>query len=260
MQTKTLFLMEDTFLGQCGLYAMWTTLYITNLIVLCEDDTKGPSRDFNVIANGLSVLYCGVSGANMIFGNKLPSSMMLTVGPIHQYLFWLLFAYYGGDAVLGTHPIGVYNWVTLFVVGMFTVDMVIKTWFLSLDPTKYREYMLDKSGQRPAEVLEEVAVNDEQCQNVVAKFTFKEGKFEEFKTMLDDPEKGLNLTKSSEGYISIDALVDQDEPNVLVLVQKWKTKQNHLDYLQKRTDMGMFDQLKQMVEVEPEIRYVEKVH
>ena len=78
--------------------------------------------------------------------------------------------------------------------------------------------------------------------------------------MLAHPEDGIALTKSSEGYIHIDPLIDQDEPNVLVLVQKWKTKQNHLDYIQKRTDTGMFDKLKEMLEVEPEIRYVSCLH
>ena len=168
MKTKTLFMMEDALLGQCGLYAMWTTLYITNLIVLCEDDTTGPSRDFNIIANGLSVLYCGISGANMIYGNQLPSSMMLTIGPIHQYLFWLLFAYYGGDAVLGSHPIGVYNWITLFVVGLFTADMVLKTWYLSLDPSKYRDYMIAKSRREHVSDLDQVKVDENECQHVVA--------------------------------------------------------------------------------------------
>ena len=61
MQTKTLFMMEDTLLGQCGLYTMWSLLYITNLIILSVDDTVGPSRDFNIIANGFSVLYCGAA-------------------------------------------------------------------------------------------------------------------------------------------------------------------------------------------------------
>ena len=255
MLTKTLFMMEDRILGQVGLYAMWTTLYLSNLIILFCDNTIGPSRDFNIIANGLSVLYCGMSGANMIFGNKLPSSMMLTIGPIHQYLFWLLFAYYGGSDVLGSHPIGVYNWITLFIVGLFTVDMGGKTWFLSLNPDKYKQYMKEQSINNAENTLEEVLVNDP-IQKVVAKFNFKEGKLQEFKQMLDDPETGISLTKSSEGYIDIDILNDEDDKDVLILIQKWKTKQNHVDYIQKRKDMGMFDHLVEMLKEPPEIRYL----
>lgn len=256
MLTKTLHMMEDKIMGHLGLYTMWTMFFISNLAVLAEDHTRGASRDFNIIANGLSVLYVSASNLNMIYGNRLPSTMMLTIGPIHQYLFWMLFIYYGPGDVLGSHPIGVYNWISLFVVGMFTADMVLKSWLLTVDPQKYRDYVVEKCGGRQVEQhLEDVKVEEEH-QKVVAKFSFKEGKIQEFMTMMQDPDTGLSVTQSSEGYIDIKVLVDQDNPNVLVLSQKWKTKQNHQDYVQKRKDSGMFDKLTEMLEVEPEIRYV----
>jgi len=139
--TKTLFMVEDQLLKLTGLYAMWTAVFISNTVALLVDDTQGPSRNFNVWANGLSVLYCGLANANNIFGNGLPSTMMVTVGPIHQYSFWHLFAYYGGPDVLGSHPVGVMNWVGCFLVGLFTVDMIVKTWYLALNPDKYRDYV-----------------------------------------------------------------------------------------------------------------------
>jgi quinol monooxygenase YgiN len=195
----------------------------------------------------------------MIYGNRLPSTMMMTIGPIHQYLFWMLFVYYGGSDVLGSHPIGVYNWISLFIVGMFTLDMVVKSWLLTVDPQKYRDYVVEQYGGGQAEqVLEDVKVEEEH-QKVVAKFTFKEGKLEEFMTMMQNPETGLSVTQSSEGYIDIEVLVDEDEPNVLVLVQKWKTKENHQAYVQMRRDSGMFDKLTEMLEVQPEIRYVKRL-
>jgi hypothetical protein len=138
---KTLFKMEDRVLKQTRLYALWTSIFISNCAVLLSDDTQGASRDFNAWANGISVLYCGMSSANNIFGNGLPSTMLLTVGPIHQYAFWHLFAYYGGDAVLGQHPIGVMNWVTCFIVGLFSVDMIVKTWYITAYPTEYAHYV-----------------------------------------------------------------------------------------------------------------------
>ena len=138
--TKNLFMLEDRVLQQKGLYAMWTSIFLSNFVVLLTDETAGASRDFNVWANGISVLYCGAAGANNIFGNGLPSTMLLTVGPVHQYAFWHLFAYYGGADVLGQHPIGVMNWIACFLVGFFTVDMIVKTWYVTLFPTKYREY------------------------------------------------------------------------------------------------------------------------
>ena len=259
MLTKTLHMMEDKIMGHLGLYTMWTMFFISNLAVLAEDHTRGASRDFNIIANGLSVLYVSASNLNMIYGNRLPSTMMLTIGPIHQYLFWMLFIYYGPGDVLGSHPIGVYNWISLFVVGMFTLDMVVKSWLLTVDPQKYRDYVVEQCGGGQAEqVLEDVKVEEEH-QKVVAKFTFKEGKLEEFMTMMQNPETGLSVTQSSEGYIDIEVLVDEDEPNVLVLVQKWKTKENHQAYVQMRRDSGMFDKLTEMLEVQPEIRYVKRL-
>ena len=259
MQTKNLFLMEDTIFRQCGLYTMWTCLYIVNLAVLFVDDTKGPSRDFNVITNGLSVIYCGLSSANVIFGNKLPSTMLLIGGPIHQYLFWMLFAYFGGSSVLGSHPIGSFNWLSLFVVGLFTLDMMVKTWFLSVNPDSYLKYIKDSKKDQQLVLLEEgfnVAGNH---QKVFAKFTFKDGKLDEFKSILNDPKDGLNFTKSCEGYINIECLQDDANPNVLVLSQKWKTKENHLDYLVKRTEMGLFDKLETMLASPPEILYVNNI-
>ena len=145
MNTDYLFLMEDVIFKQYGLYAMWSILYVCNLVVLLVDGTEDESRDFNMIANGLSVIYCGIASANSIMGTKLPSTIILVGGPIHQYLYWLLFAYYKAKPVLGSHPIGVMNWVTSFVVGLFTLDMIVKTWILSFKPEIYLDYVKRKT-------------------------------------------------------------------------------------------------------------------
>ena len=141
MNTELLFKFEDKIMRQPGLYAMWTGLFISNLAVLLSDNTQGVSRDFNITVNMLSLLYGGFASWNNIFGNGKPSTMLLTAGPIHQYGHWLLFGYYGGPDVLGSHPIGVMNWVSVIVVGLFTLDMVVKTWFLAFLPNSYREYI-----------------------------------------------------------------------------------------------------------------------
>ena len=146
MNTQLIFKLEDKIMRQPGLYAMWTTLFISNLSVLLTDNTQGVSRDFNITVNMLSLLYGGFSSWNNIFGNKKPSTMLLTAGPIHQYGHWLLFGYYGGSDVLGSHPIGVMNWVSVILVGLFTVDMVFKTWYLALFPNRYSDYIIAEAG------------------------------------------------------------------------------------------------------------------
>lgn len=145
---KYLFMLEDQIFKQYGLYLLWTCIYIADLAILCYDDTKGASRDFNIWANGMSVIYTGVASANVVYGNSLPSSVLLIAGPIHQYLFWLLFAYYDTTKVLGSHPIGVINWFTLFLVGFFTLDMMFKTWILSIYPNLYLNYVNYKKQQQ----------------------------------------------------------------------------------------------------------------
>ena len=67
--------------------------------------------------------------------------MLLIAGPVHQYLHWLLFAYFGGTDVLGSHAVGIMNWISLFVVGIFSIDMIIKTWALSFNPDYYNNYV-----------------------------------------------------------------------------------------------------------------------
>ncbi len=143
MKPSTLFGLEDTILKLRGLYTMWTCLFISNFVVLLSDSTTGASRDFNIWANGLSVLYCGFAGLNTIYGNGLPSTMLVTIGPIHQYAYWLLFGYFRPDNILGSHPIGVMNWVNTVIVGLFSIDMVIKTWYTTLYPESYRQYALE---------------------------------------------------------------------------------------------------------------------
>ena len=97
LSADKVFMLEDKIMKQPGLYLMWTILFVINLICLGVDSTTGPIRDFNVLAQFLSTIYSIVSSVNNIYGNKLPSTMLLTAGPVHQYSTWLLLAYYRGN-------------------------------------------------------------------------------------------------------------------------------------------------------------------
>ena len=140
LTTEKVYSLEDKIMKSPGLYTMWTILYLINLICLSTDSTTGPVRDFNIVCSLLSTLYAGMSSYNTIYGNGLPSSMLLIAGPIHQYSSWLLLAYYRG-AVYGTSELGVLNGVYTLVVGVFTLDMVVKTWTLALNPQYYLDYV-----------------------------------------------------------------------------------------------------------------------
>ena len=118
---------------------------MANLGVLVSDDTRGVSRDFNILVSLLSTIYVSMTSVNTIYGNGKPSSMLLMAGPLHQYSYWLLFCYYGSDEVLTDHSIGYMNWLYTIVVGLFTVDMVIKTWTIAVSPETYSQYLKENS-------------------------------------------------------------------------------------------------------------------
>ena len=66
--------------------------------------------------------------------------MLLMAGPVHQYTFWLLLAYYRG-LVYGTHSLGVMNVIQTVLVSLFNLDLLVKTWILALHPEKYANYL-----------------------------------------------------------------------------------------------------------------------
>jgi hypothetical protein len=143
--------LEDHILKFPGLYSLWTSLFIANLVALFVDDSEGPIRDFNILVNGLSTVYPAMASANTIYGNGKPSTTILIAGPIHQYLFWMLFAYFGGSEVLSQSELGVMNWISLFVVGGFSIDMFFKTWSLSIYPQKYLDYVKPENQVEPVD-------------------------------------------------------------------------------------------------------------
>ena len=77
----------------------------------------------------------------------MPSTLLVTAGPLHQYSFWILLSYFRGD-VYSSSEIGVLNVVYTIVVGIFTLDMVIKTWLITLNPETYLNYVKDFKSQR----------------------------------------------------------------------------------------------------------------
>ena len=145
LTTRKLFYIEDRLLQMPGLYGLWTACFAATLSVLATDKVTGPSRDFLLYTTLLSTLYCSLASANSIYGNQRPSSLLLMAGPIHQYSFWLLLAYYHGD-VYGADPVGIMNGVNTGLVAAFNLDLLVKTWLLAIWPEKYKNYIQDAAG------------------------------------------------------------------------------------------------------------------
>ncbi len=143
MEFTDMFKIEDKIIRLPGLYALWSVIFVANLVSLFVDDTTGPVRNFNILANGFSVIYPAAASINNIYGNALPSTVLVSAGPLHQYLFWMLFAFFGGNDVLSNSALGTMNWISLYVVGGFSLDMFFKTWYVALKREKYLEYVKD---------------------------------------------------------------------------------------------------------------------
>jgi hypothetical protein len=123
---------------------LWSLLFITNIVILLWVDHQGPERDFNIIVSVLSTIYPALSSVNIIYGNRLPSSMLLMAGPVHQYAFWMLFAYYKPENILVQNDIGYMNSIYTIIVGLFTLDMLYKTWNINYNPIPYLNYIKEK--------------------------------------------------------------------------------------------------------------------
>ena len=156
VSTETLFMMEDRIMKTRGLYFMSFCCYVASLACLAaegHDDLNAENRrNFLLYTTLISTLYWSVSTANTIYGNGKPSSMILIAGPIHQFTFWLLLAYFRGH-VYGKDPAGVLNTVHTALVGTFNLDLFVKTWLLACAPHKYLEYVFN-SGEEGATVEE----------------------------------------------------------------------------------------------------------
>lgn len=82
---------------------------------------------------------------------------------------------------------------------------------------------------------------------VYVEFKFKSGEKYKFLDILKGPE-GLCVTRTFPGCISIEYFDNIDDDNTIILWQKWKHRSDHEAYLKKRTDEGMMDFLKDLLE------------
>tara|TARA_X000000950_G_scaffold274726_1_gene360196 strand:- start:1976 stop:2431 length:456 start_codon:yes stop_codon:yes gene_type:complete len=137
---KSMHCLEDRYMRMPGLYTMWTALYVAVVSSMAVSDVTGPSRDFLMITSGISTIFPAFASVDLIYGNAMPSSLLLVGGPIYQYVFWQLLCYYRGD-VYGSDAIGVMNLIGTIVTSVFTLDMVLKTWYYTFYPKRYKEYV-----------------------------------------------------------------------------------------------------------------------
>ncbi|MGQ0464758.1 MAG: putative quinol monooxygenase [Sporichthyaceae bacterium] len=54
-----------------------------------------------------------------------------------------------------------------------------------------------------------------------------------------------------EGSLGTTSHRDQDDPNKILLIERWEAKENHLSYLKMRADNGDLDRLGKLVAAPP---------
>ena len=71
-------------------------------------------------------------------------------------------------------------------------------------------------------------------------------------------KKVLPLTRESDGIISIELVQNQDDPDALIFIERWETRDHYQKYLAERTEAGALETLAELIEGELNIRYFDQ--
>ena len=71
-------------------------------------------------------------------------------------------------------------------------------------------------------------------------------------------KKVLPLTRESDGIISIELVQNQNDPDALIFIERWETRDHYEKYLAERTEAGALETLAELIEGELNIRYFDQ--
>ncbi|HZZ48815.1 MAG TPA: antibiotic biosynthesis monooxygenase family protein [Pseudonocardia sp.] len=89
------------------------------------------------------------------------------------------------------------------------------------------------------------------CQ-VILELTAKDGTYDELRKMFIDI---ISDTRSYEGCVSVDFVRNQDEPNQMVILEKWDSRKSYEAYFAWRTETGVLEQLGKLADGAPQLRF-----
>ena len=72
-------------------------------------------------------------------------------------------------------------------------------------------------------------------------------------------EENLPDSRAFDGCEGFKVLAGQHDPNNVVVVEQWASKEHHQRYLAWRTETGFIDKFMSMLAGEPSIRYYDEV-
>jgi len=93
----------------------------------------------------------------------------------------------------------------------------------------------------------------ENSYRVCAKFTLKDQKSKDRFISFGNGETGLSVTRGWKGCQSIELYESREDPNVILIWQRWDSKEDQESYVKHRHEDGTFELLGELVACPPEI-------
>jgi len=141
-------------MGMTGMLYMWFSFFTTSFVVLLADDAQGPARDFCAVSQLLCCTNLAAVGYAVSNNVSWSKANFLTMN-VDTFGTWLAFAYFGGNAVLGSSTLGVWNSVQVAGTALNTLNGLAGLYLVSKDYNGFENYL---QGGVQVEVTNEVAV------------------------------------------------------------------------------------------------------
>ena len=136
---EQLFKLPDK-LGVVGCLGMWLSFFTTSFVVLLVDDTTGPARDFCAASQLLCCTNLAALGYAAVKNVRWSEASFYSMN-FDTFGTWLAFAYYGGNAVLGSSTLGVWNTVQVVGTALNTLAGVSSLYVVAKDHAGFKEYV-----------------------------------------------------------------------------------------------------------------------
>ena len=131
-------------LGVAGCLGMWVSFFTTSFVVLLADDTTGPTRDFCAASQLLCCTNLAALGYAAVKNVPWSEASFYSMN-FDSFGTLLAFAYYGGDAVLGSSTLGVWNTVQVVGTVLNTVAGVSSLYMVAKDHAGFKEYIQERN-------------------------------------------------------------------------------------------------------------------
>jgi hypothetical protein len=139
MVMDKIFLFDNTTGYRWGML-IWLSFFIPSFVVLCVDQTPGPSRDYLTYGSLFSVVALIIYSYYFYEGRpaSTPSQIAMLADGLAR---WILAAHLGPNIIVhGNTPIGVMNGILLVMSGLFVLMKLGTQLYINFNLKSYLEY------------------------------------------------------------------------------------------------------------------------